>query len=101
MNEQIEENLKKTKYAGYNDWRLPKLKEALTILESEKKNGNLNIDPVFEQKQTEVWTSTKENANKIWTVWFVDGYSDSYSLTEAYRFARAVRFISNDALKKK
>lgn len=96
------ENLKKTKYAGYNDWRLPKLKEVLTVLESEKKNGNLNIDPVFKQRQTEVWTSTKENANKIWTVWFVDGYSHSYPLAEAYyRFARAVRSISNDALTKK
>ncbi len=35
-------------YAGYNDWRLPTLEEAMSLMEPTEKSGGLNIDPVFD-----------------------------------------------------
>ncbi len=44
-------------YAGFSDWRLPTLEEAVSLLESSEKNGNQFIDPVFDKTQWSIWTS--------------------------------------------
>ncbi|MHC4320887.1 MAG: Lcl C-terminal domain-containing protein, partial [Planctomycetota bacterium] len=44
-------------FAGYNDWRLPTLEEAMSLMESTGTSGGLNIDPVFDNTQIWIWTS--------------------------------------------
>ncbi len=64
--------LNRQEFAGYSDWRLPTLEEAMSLMEREKKNG-LYIDPVFERKQEWIWTADKESASRAWVVYFYGG----------------------------
>lgn len=60
-------------YGGYTDWRLPTLEEAMTLVEPSPLNGNLNIDPVFEEPQTYIWTADQPQSDQAWVVVFKHG----------------------------
>jgi len=69
------EKLNREKYASYQDWRLPTLEEAMSLMEPEKKSGNLYIDPVFDGKQEWIWTSDLvKGESRAWSVYFYTGY---------------------------
>ncbi len=66
-------DLNNQKFAGYADWRLPTLEEAMSLMESTKKNGDLYIDPVFDEKQRWIWTADKQASGVAWYVYFNGG----------------------------
>ena len=77
-------------FAGYKDWRLPTLEEAMSLMEPEENSKGLYIDEKFDSKQQWIWTSDKKSAGVVWVVDFVDGYCFDF-IDFNYYFVRAVR----------
>jgi hypothetical protein len=84
------QDLNAKRFAGYADWRLPALEEAMSLMERETKHGGLYIDPVFDRQQRWIWTADKESAGRAWFVLFVYGYCSRLVFGDDL-FVRAVR----------
>ena len=91
------ESLNKQNVAGFADWRLPTLEEAMSMMEP-KKHGNFNIDPIFNSQQPWIWTSDKvagAGGPRAWVVHFHSGECDSYHVDNSNYYVRAVRSRSS------
>ena len=81
-------------YAGFKDWRLPTVEEAISLLEPDKKNDNLYIDHAFDIKQQWIWTGDKMSGlEAAWVVAFYDSNVCWYAFTSRYHYVRPVRAI--------
>jgi len=76
-------------YGGFSDWRLPTLKEAMSLMSPDKKDY-LNIDPLFDKTQEWIWTLDKIDASITWVVLFNFGHCTT-NFVDGERYVRAVR----------
>jgi len=60
-------------FAGFTNWRLPTLEEAMSLMETQTKNGALYIDSKFDQTQEQIWTADKSSAGAAWVAYFSSG----------------------------
>ncbi len=87
------QDLNEKNYAGFNDWRLPTLEQAMSLMEPEKKNKGLYIDPLFDTQQEWIWTCdpVKGEPLRVWVVGFSSGYCSHDHRAYGDDYVRAVR----------
>lgn len=88
--EQYIRDLNKSRFAGYEGWRLPTLDEAMSLMEHGPKNGDLYIAPEFAREQWCIWTVDSLDRDSIWVVNFNYG-SCFYNVEGICYYVRAVR----------
>ncbi len=93
--------LNKKDYAGFSDWRLPTLEEAVSLLEPVEKNGNQFIDSVFDKTQSSIWTcdsnvsSASLKLDRAWSVNFNYGLANRNDIMIERKKVRPVRASSD------
>ena len=83
------ENLNRHKFAGYSDWRLPTLEEAMSLMEPATNRG-LYIDAKFDAKQRWIWMSDIYSAGVEWVADFDLGSCHHRRVTDG-SYVRVVR----------
>jgi len=84
--------LNKQQFAGFNDWRLPTLEEAMSLMEPKKNKANLYIDKRFDSKHTWIWTADSDKSVLLrWIVYFCSGSCNHYYFHYGDSLVRAVR----------
>ena len=92
-------NLNRLGYAGHEDWRLPTLEEAYSLLEPEKitiDRLSLHIDPILGEAYPFIWTSDQDpDRDEPWVLSYMSGdavVNVTNNITREYKFSvRAVR----------
>mgnify|MGYP000864038532 CR=1 FL=1 len=78
------------RYAGLNEWRLPRLEEAMALMRPLKNKRGLYIDEIFDNMQTAIWTSDIIKKDVPWVVFYnIGSCSRGYLLLYEY-YIRAV-----------
>ena len=82
--------LNTNRFGGFDDWRLPSLAEAWTLLEYRQRNG-LHIDPLFGSDQKWIWTSSIAEDGYGWFLFFNYGRPIFQNAWGSHAYVRAVR----------
>ncbi len=68
------DSLNRIRFAGYQDWRLPTVEEAMSLVESTRLRGGSFIDPIFDNTQWWIWTADRVSGGSFrWVVNFSNG----------------------------
>lgn len=72
MKTQIE-GLNQEGFCGYNDWRMPSLEEAMSLMEANENTKGFYLNPCFSKEQPFIFTSTKRKPTGYWFVDYKQG----------------------------
>ncbi len=72
MNKKIEQ-LNKNAFAGFNDWRMPSMEEAMSLLEKTQNTKGLFLHPCFSKNQPFIFVAAKRSPTGYWFVDYKQG----------------------------
>jgi len=85
--------INKKSYAGFDDWRLPTLEEASSLLEFGAKTSKF-IHTIFDDKQWGTWTGDRSDKGLAWIVTYVNGTISEVQAGTPATFVRPVRSLN-------
>jgi hypothetical protein len=81
-------------FAGFNDWRLPTLEEAMSLLEPVENTKGIHLHPCFSKEQPFVFIAAQRKPGGYWFVDFKHGRAFHSSGTIPGGFGRLVRTVT-------
>jgi hypothetical protein len=88
------ERYNREKLAGFSDWRLPTMQEALSIMEKERNSKGVHLHPCFSREQPFVFVAAQRKPGGYWFVDYKQGRAFWASGTIPGGFGRLVRTVS-------
>ncbi len=85
--------LNKEGFAGYHDWRMPTVEEALSLMEPLSNLKEMHLNPCFSAKQPFIFVAAQRKPGGYWFVDYKQGRAFWSSGTIPGGFARLVRSI--------
>jgi hypothetical protein len=85
--------LNQREFAGYKDWRLPTLDEALSLMAPDKNIEGLHLHPCFSRQQPFIFTADQRRPGGYWFVDYKQGAAFWASGTIPGGFGRACRSV--------
>ncbi len=93
MTGQIKE-LNREGFAGFHDWRMPGVEEAMSLMEAEPNAKSLHLHPCFSREQPFIFVAAKRNPTGFWFVDYKQGKAYWSSGTVPGGFCRLCRSFS-------
>lgn len=84
-------SLNKLNFAGFDDWRLPSMEEAMSLVEQEKNSKHLYLNPCFSKEQPFIFVNAQRKPGGYWFVDYKQGRAFWSSGTIPGAFARLCR----------
>lgn len=87
------EELNRQKFAGFTDWRLPSMEEAMSLMEPLKNTKGVFLHPCFSKEQPFIFVAAQRKPGGCWFVDYKQGRAFWSSGTIPGGFGRLVRSI--------
>jgi len=87
------DDLNRSNFSGHNDWRLPTLDEAMSLLKSEKNGKGLHLHQAFSSEQPFIFVVDERRPGGYWFVDYKQGAAFWASGTIPGGFGRACRTV--------
>lgn len=88
------EDLNKKSFAGFSDWRLPSMEEAMSLMEPEKNSKDVFLQPCFSKEQPFIFVAAQRKPGGYWFVDYKQGRAFWSSGTIPGGFGRPVRTVA-------